>query len=87
MDHKKSYRILCICGMGSLVMLLLAYELSKDRELLGAAKVLLVLGAVINFTALIQAFFFYRCPHCGASFNIRFSRPVRCPRCGKRIDW
>ncbi len=87
MNHRKSYRILRIGQYGCFVPLILSYLLSQDADLLGAATVLCVLGAVMFVGAVIQALLFYRCPHCDAPFEIRSFRPEYCSRCGKRIDW
>ena len=43
-------------------------------------------GAIVFFSALIQAFIFYICPHCGYSLmNVRGGIPKHCPKCGKEL--
>ena len=46
----------------------------------------MVVGSVVFFIALIQAFIFYSCPHCGYSLmNVRGEVPEYCPKCGKEL--
>lgn len=44
------------------------------------------LGIVIILIAIMQAFVFYRCPHCKYSLlNVRGMRPNCCPDCGEDL--
>ncbi len=44
-------------------------------------------GMVIFILSLIQAFVFYRCPHCGYSLmNVKGNIPKYCPKCGKELN-
>lgn len=46
----------------------------------------MIVGGIILFAALIQAFIFYVCPHCGYSLmNVRGSIPEYCPKCGEEL--
>lgn len=46
----------------------------------------LVGGTIIFLVALVQAFIFYLCPHCGYSLmNVRGGVPDHCPNCGKKL--
>lgn len=46
----------------------------------------MAIGSVVFFVALIQAFVFYTCPHCGYSLmNVRGEIPEHCPKCGKEL--
>jgi len=45
------------------------------------------IGMVIFIAALLQAFIYYRCPHCGYSLmNVKGSIPEYCPKCGEKTD-
>ncbi len=87
MDHQRSYRILRIGQFGCFVPLLLSYVLSQFADLTVPSVLLFILGAGMVFGGVIQAWFFYRCPHCDMPFDIRVARPDYCSRCGNQIDW
>ena len=43
-------------------------------------------GMGIFILSLLQAFIFYRCPHCGYSLmNVKGNIPKYCPKCGEVI--
>ena len=43
-------------------------------------------GIIVVAIAVIQAFIFYICPHCGYSLmNVRGKVPEHCPKCGKEL--
>ena len=51
-----------------------------------AGAVLQITGTVLFFASLVQAFIFYKCPHCGYSLmNVRGEVPEHCPKCGKEL--
>ena len=51
-----------------------------------AINYFMIIGSVIFLVALIQAFVFYICPHCGYSLmNVRGEVPEHCPKCGKEL--
>ena len=46
----------------------------------------LIVGAIVFFGALVQAFLFYVCPYCGYSLmNVRGAVPEHCPKCGNSL--
>ena len=46
----------------------------------------LIVGAVVFFGALVQAFLFYVCPYCEYSLmNVRGAVPEHCPKCGNSL--
>lgn len=48
--------------------------------------IFLAIGMIVFMAALIQAFIFYTCPHCGYSLmNVRGDVPEHCPKCGKEL--
>jgi len=48
--------------------------------------IFMAIGMIIFMAALIQAFIFYTCPHCGYSLmNVRGEVPEHCPKCGKEL--
>lgn len=45
------------------------------------------IGMVVFILSLLQAFIFYRCPHCGYSLmNVKGCIPKYCPKCGEEIN-
>ena len=82
MNFRKSRNLMWIgFAVGILIMTLgLGHE---NEKIIG---VFMVVGAVVFFAALIQAFIFYTCPHCGYSLmNVRGEVPKHCPECGKEL--
>lgn len=45
------------------------------------------IGMVLFILSLLQAFIFYRCPHCNYSLmNVKGNVPGYCPKCGKELN-
>ena len=45
------------------------------------------IGMVIFILSMLQAFIFYRCPHCSYSLmNVKGRVPKYCPKCGEVIN-
>ena len=69
----------------ALGILIMAIGISFENE-----KVIggfFITGTIVFFAALIQAFVFYTCPHCGYSLmNVRGEVPEHCPKCGKELN-
>ncbi len=82
MNFRKS-RILMWIGfaVGILIMTIgIGYE---NEKVIGG---FMGVGAIVFFAALIQAFIFYNCPHCGHSLmNVRGEVPKYCPKCGEEL--
>jgi len=82
MNFRKSRNLMWIgFAVGILIMALgIGHE---NEKVIGC---FMVVGAVVFFAALIQAFIFYICPHCGYSLmNVRGAVPEHCPKCGKEL--
>ncbi len=85
MDYKKSYLMLQIGVLGGAVIVFIGLLLVSKGIVVG--NVLSVIGLVCMFGGLMQAFLFFKCPHCGRRFNIRGKRFSYCPSCGKKLDF
>ena len=82
MNFRKSRTLMWIgFAVGILIMALgLGHE---NEKLIGG---FMIVGTVVFFAALIQAFIFYVCPYCGYSLmNVRGAVPEHCPKCGKEL--
>ena len=82
MNFRNSRNLMCIgFAVGiRIVALGLGYE---NEKMIGG---FMVVGAIVFFAALIQAFISYTCPHCGYSLmNVRGAVPEHCPKCGKEL--
>ena len=82
MNFRKSRNLMWIgFAVGILIMALgLGYE---NEKVIGG---FMIVGAIVFFAALIQAFIFYTCPYCGYSLmNVRGEVPEHCPKCGKEL--
>ncbi len=82
MKFKKSRNLMWIgFAVGILIM---AIGIGVENEKVAGA--FLVVGTIIFIAALVQAFVFYLCPHCGYSLmNVRGGVPEHCPKCGKEL--
>ena len=82
MKYKKSRELMWIgFGIGILIMIL---GTGFDDE--GVTGGFVLTGTLIFFAALVQAFIFYVCPHCGYSLmNVRGKTPDYCPKCGEQL--
>ena len=82
MNFKKSRTLM---WAGLLVGIILA-ALGENFENKTVALCAMVVGMVIFFAALIQAFIFYRCPTCRYSLmNVKGDTPKYCPGCGEEL--
>ena len=80
MNFRKSGKLMWTGGIVSAIIIMLGLFIKNDT----ASLVLVVLGVVIYLAAMIQAFVFYKCPHCG--FRLRKAHtdvPKRCPDCNE----
>lgn len=76
MDFIKSRNLMWICFAVGILIIAFGY----GSETIGFALV----GTVVFFAGLVQAFIFYRCPYCAYSLmNVRGEVPEHCPKCGK----
>lgn len=83
MDFKKS-RILMWIGFAVGIMIMVIGTGFKDERIMGG---FFAAGTVLFFVALVQAFIFYNCPHCGKSLmDVRGDIPDYCPGCGKELN-
>ena len=65
-------------------ILLIAFGYGHENETVALA--LAVSGIIVTLAAVIQAFVFYICPHCGYSLmNVHGDVPEHCPKCGKSL--
>ena len=65
---------------------LLIIALGRAFDNTSVNLVFMIAGTLVFFTALIQAFIFYKCPHCGYSLmNVKGDVPKHCPKCGKML--
>jgi len=80
MNFRKSGKLMWTGGVISGILILTGLLIKSDT----ASVILVALGIVIYLTAMIQAFFFYKCPYCG--FRLRKAHidvPKRCPDCNE----
>ena len=49
--------------------------------------VIAILAMGIWGAAIIQPFFFYKCPYCKKTWDYRMSLPDFCPHCGHEIEY
>ncbi len=83
MNYRKSRNLMHIgFAVGILIM---AFGISFENEkIIGG---FMAFGAIVFFSALIQAFIFYTCPHCRCSLmNVRGGIPRHCPECGRALE-
>ena len=82
MNFRKSRNLMWIgFAVGLLIM---AFGMGRENEKL--TGLFMIVGMVVFVAALIQAFIFYTCPHCGYSLmNVRGPVPEHCPKCGKEL--
>lgn len=82
MNFKKS-RILMWIGFGiGIFIMVIGLSFENEKTISG----FMIVGAVVFFTALIQAFIYYTCPHCGYSLmSVRGEIPEYCPKCGNEL--
>lgn len=65
-------------------LLIMTVGLGHESE--NIIRISMITGAIIFFAAMIQAFIFYTCPHCGYSLmNVRGPVPEHCPKCGAEL--
>ena len=84
MNFRKSRNLMWTgFAIGILIMaipLMLGFE---NKKIVGG---FFAVGTIVFFAALVQAFIFYICPHCGYSLmNVRGGIPSHCPKCGKEL--
>lgn len=82
MNFRKSRNLMWI-GFAAGIIIMLAGIALENEKIIGG---FMAVGAIIFFTALIQAYIFYNCPHCGESLmNVRGNVPEHCPKCGREL--
>ena len=77
MDYRKSHVLMQAGGITGLLMMGAAF--------LAGVGWLAAVGTAVGLAAIIQAWFFFRCPHCGGAWDIRGGVPHYCPHCGEYI--
>ena len=78
MNYKVSERAMVTsCAVGILIVML-----GNRRQSLMMSAV----GAAVMVLGLLQAFVFYKCPHCKKRFKIGSRRPSVCPYCGVKLE-
>ena len=77
MDYRKSNMLLQAGGIAALLLL--------GAACLTRVGWLAAVGTAVDLAAIIQAWFFFRCPHCGGAWDIRGCVPHYCPHCGEYI--
>ena len=77
MDYQKSYVLMWVGIIAGFILAAVGGAL--------ATKWLAAVGTVAGLAAIIQAWFFFRCPHCGGAWDIRGRIPHYCPHCGEYI--
>lgn len=92
MNHKKSAKLLKICGWIGVVLLaavLLLTLLSPKGSSALLAPVLILLAAAVAVIIIgaILAYAYMRCPHCDKSLYVRGLKPNFCLHCGKPVEW
>lgn len=82
MGFKKS-RILMWTGFAVGILIMVIGTGFEDEKVIGG---FFAVGTVVFLAALVQAFVFYNCPHCGKSLmDVRGDVPDYCPNCGKKL--
>ena len=82
MNFRKSRTLMWVGYVVGILIAAIGISFENEKIIGGFFAV----GAVIFFSALIQAFIFYACPHCGYSLmNVRGPVPEHCPKCGKEL--
>lgn len=82
MHFRKSRNLMWI-GFAAGLLIMGAGIGTENEKVTG---VFVVVGMIISIAALLQAFVFYACPHCGyALMNVRGAVPEHCPKCGKEL--
>ncbi|MEE1043284.1 MAG: hypothetical protein UH854_04905 [Clostridia bacterium] len=82
MNYRKSRNLMWIGFAIGILIMALGIGFGDDKVI----GYFMVVGSVVFFIALIQAFIFYSCPHCGYSLmNVRGEVPEYCPKCGKEL--
>ena len=82
MDCRKSRGLMWLGFTIGILVMAIGIGL-ENEEIIGG---FMVAGAIIFFAALIQAFLFCSCPHCGYSLmNVHGGIPKHCPECGKEL--
>ena len=70
-DYRKSSVLMQVGGIVGVLLML--------SSSIFASPLPSVAGIVIGLAAIIQAWIFYRCPHCGGHWDIRVRIPHYCP--------
>jgi len=79
MDFKLSKFLMNIGFVVGIFIMLTGIGIGNEKQI----GIFMVVGSVVFFTSLIQAFVFYRCPHCGKSLmDVRGGIPEYCHNCG-----
>ena len=82
MNFRKSRNLMWIGFAAGLLIMSAGIGLGNEKT----TGVFVVIGMIIFIAALLQAFLFYICPHCGYSLmNVRGPVPEHCPKCGKEL--
>lgn len=82
MNFRKSRNLMWTGFAVGILIMVLGLGFENEKAIGG----FMVVGTIVFFAALIQAFVFYTCPHCGDSLmNVRGSVPEHCPKCGKKL--
>lgn len=82
MNFRKSRNLMWVGFLVGILTIALGPELENKNIALG----FMITGTVLFFASLVQAFIFYKCPHCGYSLmNVRGAVPEHCPKCGKEF--
>ena len=82
MNFRKSRKLMWIGFIVGVLIMAIGIGFENEKRV----GCFMVFGAIVFFAALIQAFVFYTCPHCGNSLmNVRGGVPEHCPECGKEL--
>lgn len=83
MDFRKS-RILMWIGFAVGIFIMAVGIGCNNEKTIGG---FMAVGTIVFFAALVQAFVFCVCPHCGYSLmNVRGGIPKHCPECGGQLN-
>lgn len=83
MDYKKSYYLLNIGSIISIIILFIASQMNENTTMRG---VLAAIGFISITVNILQAIAFCRCPSCGHFISTKTKLPTYCPECGRKLE-
>ena len=82
MDYRKSRNLMTTGFIVGILIMVIGVGIENEIPIEG----FFISGTAIFLAAWLQAFVFYRCPHCGyLLLNVRGGIPGHCPECGEEL--